>query len=164
METRGLKVAVDYLNSFYPIALVPEELKKRAGCNIMVDTLARKLRANTNRMEPEKGRVIVSYDLDERGEKVAFYGGNPGFKFEDRKKPTRLLGIDPGKPGSDRTVYRVPAVFFYAIEGKGMFSFSQYYNNREDMEKKLVEVKAACGTELFKFPTYTGSHDNPVRL
>ena len=162
MEKRGLKYAIGYLNSFYPISLVPEELKKRAGCNIMVDTLARKLRANTNRQEPEKGRVISEIYINENNLRVVRYKGNPGFKFEDRKK--KILSMDPAKPGSERTVVRAPAVFFYAIEGQGQLSFSPYYNNREDMEKKLAEVKAACGTELFKFPAYTGSHEKPLRL
>ena len=161
MDERGLKYAIGYLNGFHPIKLVPDELHKRAGITCKVDTLSRKLRLWANREEPEKGRVIVVYDLDERGDNVAFYRGNPGFKFEDRKKkPKRedTPGVNP------KYAHVAPAVFFYAIEGKGQLSFSPYYNNREDMEKKLAEVKAACGTELFKFPAYTGSHDNPVRL
>jgi len=164
MDTRGLKYAIDYLNSFHPIKLVPDELHKRAGCTCKVDTLSRKLRDNTNRMEPQKGRVIVFYDLDERGDKVAFYRGNPGFKFEDRKK--KILGMDPGKPGSDKTVLRAPAVFFYAIEDSRnpVLSFSPYYTSREELDKKLVEVKAACGIQFFKFPVFTGSHEKPVRL
>jgi len=157
---RGLKVAIDYLNSFHPIKLVPEELKKRAGLDCMSDTLARKLRDNTNRLDPLKGRVIVSYEPAKSGKnEVAYYQGNPSFVAPERKpKREDTIGCNP------KYAPAAPAVFFYAIEGKGSLSFSPYYINREDMEKKMVEVKAACGTEQFKFPTYTGSHENPVRL
>jgi hypothetical protein len=142
MDTRGLAVAIDYLNSFHPIKLVPDELHKRAGCTCKVDTLSRKLRDNTNRQEPEKGRVIVFYDLDKRGDKVAFYGGNPGFKFEDRnKKPKRV---------------NIPAVFFFeTLEKPGVFS--PYYTSREVMAQVTLEK----GLEAVYF---TGSHEKPVRL
>ena len=77
---RGLKTAIDYLVSFHPIALVPEELKKRAGLTIMSETLGRKLRDNTNRKQPLEGRVIVSYRISESGQDVAYYSGNPSYK------------------------------------------------------------------------------------
>ena len=161
MDTRGVKVAIDYLNSFHPIKLVPDELHKRAGCTCKVDTLARKLRDNTNRQEPEKGRVIVSYELDERGDEVAFYRGNPSFVAPERKKRREdTPGVNP--------IYAkmAPAVYFYAIEDSRnpVLSFSPYYTSREELDKKLVEVKAACGIKLFKFPVFTGSHEKPVRL
>ena len=154
MDTRGLKVAIDYLNSFHPIKLVPDELHKRAGCTCKVDTLSRKLRDNTNRMEPEKGRVIVFYDLDERGDKVAFYRGNPSFKFEDRKK---FLGMDPGKPGSDRTVIKAPPALFFFETLQKPGGFSPYYTSREVMHQDAL----AKGLSAVYF---TGSHEKPVRL
>lgn len=153
MDTRGLKVAIDYLNSFHPIKLVPDELHKRAGITCKVDTLSRNLRDNTNRMEPEKGRVIVFYDLDERGDNVAFYRGNPGFKFEDRKKKPKREDT----PGVNPIYAKVaPAVFFFeTLEKPGVYS--PYYTSREVMHQDALAKGLAA-------VYFTGSHDKPVRL
>ena len=65
---RGLKVSIDYLRSFYPVALVPETLKKLAGCTIMSTTLAHSLRRAVR-----QGQVRVVYIRDSKGVKIAHY-------------------------------------------------------------------------------------------
>jgi len=160
---RGLKVAIDYLNSFHPIKLVPEELKKRAGCDCMTNTLARKLRDNTNREDntetnptgPFKGRVVVFYEMDKEGRnKVAYYQGNRSFVAPERKKI--ILGMDPAKPGSERTILKTPAVFFFeTLQTPGVYS--PYYTSLASMKEDIM-VK---GLEAVHF---TGSHEKPVKL
>lgn len=150
---RGLKVAIDYLNSFYPIKLVPEELKKRAGLDCMADTLARKLRDNTNRLEPEKGRVIVSYEQDKNGRNdVAFYQGNPKYVAPEKKKAKR-----EDTPGVNPIYVKIaPAVFFFeTLQAPGVFS--PYYTSREVMRQDALDKKLDA---VF----FTGSHEKPVRL
>ena len=151
MDTRGLKVAIDYLNSFHPIKLVPDELHKRAGCTCKVDTLARKLRDNTNRLEPEKGRVIVFYDLDERGDKVAFYQGKKAYVAPERKKKRE------DTPGVNPIYAKVaPAVFFFeTLQTPGVYS--PYYTSREVMAQDALDKGLSA---VF----FTGSHEKPLRL
>ena len=149
---RGLKVAIDYLNSFHPIKLVPEELKKRAGLDCMSDTLARKLRDNTNRLDPLKGRVIVSYEPAKSGKnEVAYYQGNPSFVAPE-KKPKRedTPGVNP--------IYAktAPAVFFFeTLQAPGVYS--PYYTGLSNMKEDIMVkgLEAVC---------FTGSHEKPVRL
>lgn len=151
MDTKGVKVAIDYLKSFHPIKLVPDELHKRAGCTCKVDTLARKLRDNTNRQEPDKGRVIVFYDLDERGDKVAFYQGNKAYVAPERKKKREdTPGVNP--------IYAktAPAVFFFeTLQTPGVYS--PYYTGLSNMKEDIMVkgLEAVC---------FTGSHEKPVRL
>ena len=68
MEKRGIRCAIDYLNSFYPVVLFKDELHKRAGCNVCVDSLSRKLRAAAAKGEikalkfiKDDGREVVKY-------------------------------------------------------------------------------------------------------
>lgn len=162
-DKRGIKVAVDYLNSFFPIKLVAEELKLRAGCTCMSDTLARKLRDNTNREDdsrktpegPFKGRVVVFYvpDKDGRNE-VAYYQGNRAFVAPPRKK--MILGMDPALSGSEKTVVLAPRVFFFeTLQAPG--NYSPYYTSEQAMIQDVVQK----GMEAIYF---TGRHEKPVRL
>jgi hypothetical protein len=159
-DKRGVKVAVDYLNSFFPIKLVAEELKARAVCTCMTDTLARKLRDNTNREDdskktpdgPFKGRVVVFYvpDADGRND-VAYYQGNRAFVAPPRKKKREdTPGVNP------IYVKRAPAVFFFeTLQKPGVYS--PYYTSRAVMHQDALDK----GLEAVYF---TGSHEKPVRL
>lgn len=158
MDKRGLKYAIDYLNSFYPWKGVPEEVKARAGCTCMSDTLGRKLRDNTNREDdtennpagPFMGRVVVWYVMAEDGKnKIAFYQGNPSFKAPERKKKQRedTAGVNP--------IYAqpAPAVYFYALNGQDHV-YSPYYVSMDDIIPKLESLDDKR--------IYTGSHEKPV--
>lgn len=67
MQKRGLKVAIDYLKSM-SVELVPDDIKKRAGLDIMVPTLAHSLRRAAR-----QGKVQVIYKPDSTGTKIAYY-------------------------------------------------------------------------------------------
>ena len=139
MEKRGLKYAIGYLNGFYPIALVPEELKCRAGCNIMTETLGRKLRANTNREEPPKGRVIAEHYVNADGQRVTRYKGNPGWTYQ---KPAKA---------SPRPA-QAPCWFFYS-NGVSVVPSPLF--------PTLAALKASPGYQV-GFALWTGSHEAPV--
>ena len=139
MEKRGLKYAIEYLNDFYPIALVPEELKRRAGCNIMTETLGRKLRANTNRNEPLKGRVIAEHYVNADGQKVTRYKGNPGWTCQ---KPVK----------SSPRPAQAPCWFFYS-NGVSVVPSPLF--------PTLAALKASPGYQV-GFALWTGSHQAPI--
>ena len=65
---RGLSDAIAYLAAFYPVALVPDELAKRANCDIMASTLAHSLRRARR-----EGKVSVVYEKDLSGRDIAMY-------------------------------------------------------------------------------------------
>ena len=65
---RGLKYAVDYLISFYPVTLVPDDIHKRAGITVEHATLQHSLRRAVR-----QGQVRVVYFRDSKGIKIAHY-------------------------------------------------------------------------------------------
>lgn len=69
---RGINTAVSYLNSFFPVTLIPDKLFARAGCEGKVSSLERNLRKAA-----KLGKVKVIYERDSRGDMIAHYQGVP---------------------------------------------------------------------------------------
>lgn len=67
---RGLKYAVDYLISFYPVTLVPDDIHKRAGITVEHATLQHSLRREVVK---EKSPIRVIYRKSLSGVKIAHY-------------------------------------------------------------------------------------------
>lgn len=147
---RGVRFAIDYLNSFFPVVLFKDELHKRAGCTCSFDDLARKLRRAA-----VIGQVkAVPYE-NEKGTHITKYQGNPNWRNmtpkkarKEFKKATEAISILEASPA--------PAVFFFeTLQNPGQFS--PYYTDRQAMFADAVSK----GLEAVYF---TGTHDNPVRL
>jgi len=71
---KGVNTAIDYLNSFFPVTLIPDKLFTRAGCEGKLSSVEKGLRRAR-----AVGKVKVIYKMDERGEEIAHYHGVPGW-------------------------------------------------------------------------------------
>ena len=151
MEKRGLKLALDYLNSFYPGEMVPDDLHKKIGATIKVDTLAHSLRR-----AHREGKVAVVYKKDNSGVNIAHYramrdGVNatehkPDLVHRSKVQPK----VEPKKTGA-----KFPAVFFFELADK-LGKFSPYYTSQA-----ALEMAVPSGAN---FHIYTGSHEKPERI
>lgn len=108
---RGVNVAIDYLNSFFPVTLIPDKLFQRAGCEGKVSSLERNLRKAA-----KAGRVKVIYERDQRGDMIAHYQGVPRWTPNDVVIP--------------------PPVYFYEF-APNSHNFSPYYDNLSDMKRAV---------------------------
>jgi hypothetical protein len=132
---RGLGTAIDYLKSFYPIEMIPEDLQKRAGLDILVHTLSHSLRRARR-----TGEVLVKYYPDNSGQKIATYSWNPD--YTPRPSKVKAKAVKP------------PQLYFYALN-EAPHIFSPYYTSKES-------IMAAVNTCAYKM--YSGTHESPVAL
>lgn len=150
---RGVRFAIDYLNSFFPVVLFKDELHKRAGCTCSYDDLARKLRRAA-----VLGQVkAVPYE-NEKGTKITKYQGNPGwinprvYGIPMVFKEKLFIPLENKLPEPAPA----PAVFFFeTLQAPGVYS--PYYTS----EQAMIEDAVTKGIEAVYF---TGTHENPVRL
>ena len=152
--TRGVNAAIAYLNSFFPITLIPDKLFQRAGCDGKLSAIEKGLRRAR-----AIGKVKVIYEKDERGDEIAHYQGVPSWT----KPKDSVAGIaksvekviDAHKPTPAASPF--PAVYFYSIYGKE--GYSPFFTTLEEMHK---HARAIPGPVIYQ--GWTGSHENPVAV
>lgn len=79
MERRGIKYALDYLKSFYPLELFKDELYKRAGCSVSHEAVYRKLR-----LAVERGEIEAIPHETADGKTIKKYRYNPAYISEKK--------------------------------------------------------------------------------
>ena len=159
---KGVNVAIDYLNSFYPAVLIPDQLFKRAGCEGKLSSIEKGLRRAR-----AIGRVKVEYLPNETGtDMIAHYQGVPGWKplpkYPVNTKTIicetiveRKEKIPAGVKGKEKSADHFPPVYFFErVDNPG--SYSAYYISIEALKQAVPDF---CIVKLF-----TGSHKNPVRV
>ena len=114
---RGVNVAIDYLNSFFPVTLIPDKLFMRAGCEGKISSLERNLRKAAR-----VGKVKVIYERDSRGDMIAHYQGIPPVK----------------KP--------IPLYFYEIIGMPGFSGYFTDRNILESILEELTECRLFTGT------------------